>query len=119
MNDRKSPISTADAIACFAAMAPDVKASFLAKLAFELTIVARDTYEVGGSGLTDPEKMRDMNEVQHRILGFLSALLRSDTKRYPDDVLVQIVLEHPDDPGLHRQMSNAFSRVLALTGVAA
>jgi hypothetical protein len=118
MNDRKTLMSTADAIAYFTALTSDAKVSFLAELAHELTILARDTYEVDGIGLTDPGRMRALNEVQHRVLGVLTALLRSDPKHYPDDVLIQILLDHPDDPGLQRQMSNAFSRALSLTRVA-
>src|SRR5687767_13904942 len=97
MSDQGPTLNTADAVASFSVLTPDGKGRFVALLAHELTILARDTYEVGESGLTNPARMRAINEVQHRLMGFLVALLRDDAQRYPDDVLVRIVLEHPAD----------------------
>ena len=115
MNDRGLTMNTSDAVASFSALGSDGKACFLALLAHELTIVARHTYEVGGNSLTDPGRMRAMNEVQHGLLGFLAALLMDDPRRYPDEVLVRIVLEHPDNAVLQQQLSEAFGRALSLT----
>jgi hypothetical protein len=39
---------------------------WFAKLLFALTMFARNTYVVGGSGLADPERMRCFNELTHR-----------------------------------------------------
>jgi hypothetical protein len=77
----------------------------------ELSIIARDSYEVGRDGLTNPQRVRRINEVQHPVSAFLCALLRSDTQRYPDDVLLKIILEHPDDNILERQLSESFARL--------
>jgi hypothetical protein len=46
---------------------------WLAKLAFLLTILARDTYIVGGTGLADPIRMRRFNELAHRVSGQLKS----------------------------------------------
>jgi hypothetical protein len=119
MNEPGPPMNDPQAVVFFSALPDDGKASFLAALAHELTVVARDTYEVGGDGLTDPDRMRSINEVQHRLTGFLAALLRGDSQRYPDDVLVRVVLEHPRDAVLQRQLSEAFGRAVSLTRVAA
>src|SRR5436853_3649579 len=70
--------------------APEEQIDFLLDFAHELTIGARDTYAVGEEGLTDPARMRRINEVQHRILGFIIALRRNDARRYPEDTLVRI-----------------------------
>jgi len=48
---------------------------------------ARATYEGGREGLTDPSRRRCMNEVQHRVLRFLIALMKDDAHRYPNDIL--------------------------------
>lgn len=119
MSNRKAPLTVGDAISRFSEMDTGTKASFLASLAWELTVMARDTYEVGGTGLTDPQRMRAINEVQHQLLNFLTAILRSDVGRYTDDVIVHMILEHPDDANLERQMSSAFSRALSMASVAA
>ena len=105
-----------DAVVSFSALAPGEQAEFLALLAHELTIVARDPDEVGQDGLTDPARMRVINEIQHRVTAALIAMLKSDPRRYPDDVLVRIVLEHPEDTGLQQQLAGAFCHAMALIG---
>ncbi len=77
----------------------------------ELTIIARDSYEVGGDSLTNPQRMRRINEIQHRVSDFLCALQRNNPHRYPDDHLVRIILEHPEDGELERQLNGAFERL--------
>jgi hypothetical protein len=77
-----------------------------------LTILARDTYAVEEDGLTNPSRLRIMNEIQHRVTGFLMALHKNDAKRYPDDVLVRIILEHPEDQDLQRQLQDTCGRLM-------
>jgi len=91
----------------------------LLRLGHALTILARDSYEVGQDGLTRPSRVRTINEVQHRILGFLLSLTKNDPHRYPDSVLMQIILEHPEDPELQRQIQTEFVRLIAQTTAAA
>jgi hypothetical protein len=103
---------TADkAITLFVSYSSEDKEEFLAHLIHELTIIARDSYEVGQDGVTNPQRLRRINEVQHRISDFLCALLHNNPHRYPDDVLMRIVLEHPDDSALEQQLSEAFGRL--------
>jgi hypothetical protein len=78
---------------------------------YKLTVVARDSYVVDQDVLTNPQRVRRINEVQHRVSAFLWALLRNDPKRYPDDILVRVILEHPDDNNLQQQLSEAFARL--------
>lgn len=86
------------------------KIETLVHLSHELTILARDTYDVGSTHLLHPSRLRTINEVQHRITGHVLALLHNDPARYPDEVLLQIVLEQ-EDAELRRQISQAFARV--------
>jgi hypothetical protein len=46
---------------------------WLAKLAFLLSVLARDTYVVGGTGIADPIRMRRFNELAHRVAGQLQS----------------------------------------------
>jgi hypothetical protein len=103
-----------EAIAVFSSYTLTEKEEFLAGLMHELTIIARDSYEVGQDGLTNPQRVRRVNEVQHRVSAFLWALLRNDLKRYPDDILIKIVLEHPQDAGLEQQLNAAFAKLVTL-----
>jgi hypothetical protein len=95
----------------FLSYSSEEKEEFLAHLIHELSIIARDSYEVGQDGLTNPQRVRRINEVQHRVSAFLCALLRGDTQRYPDDVLLKIILEHPDDNILQQQVCESFARL--------
>jgi len=99
------------AITVFVSFSSDEKAEFIAQLIYELTLVARESYEAGGYGLDDPKRMRRINELQHHTSAYLSALLRSDAGRYPDEVLVRIILDQPDDPALGRQLRKTFARL--------
>ena len=89
------------------------KVSLLLRLAHELTIIARDTYDRESEGLTNPVRMRQINEVQHRVLSFLIALGENNLNRYPDDILVGIIVDHPEDIELQHQLQWAFSRIMS------
>ena len=102
-----------EAISVFSSYSAEEKKRFLAQLAYELTVIARGCYEVGAEGLTEPQRLRLINEVQHRVNAFLWALLRDDPRRYPDDVLIRIVLEQPNDEVLRRELSQTFARMAA------
>lgn len=114
VNERRSKTDVKDAAASFSALEPEEQARFLALLAHELTVAARDAYEVGADGLNDPARARAINEVQHRVTGHLVALLRGDPARYPDDVLFGIVLEQ-QDAALRQRLLEAFDRAVSLT----
>ena len=86
---------------------------FLIQLAHVLTIIARETYEVGGEGVIEPARLRLINEVQHRVTDFLRALVQHDPRRYPDEMLMKIVLEHADDLDLQPQVQEAVARLIA------
>jgi hypothetical protein len=89
----------------------------LTRLAFELTIVARDAYEPSSLELRRPRWLRSLNEVQHTVTSHVLALLAASPDRYPDEVLVSIILEQ-DDPELRRQIAAAFTRSLPSQPVA-
>ena len=100
-----------EAIALFSSYSTDEKEEFLAHFMHELSVVARDSYEIGRDGLTNPQRVRCINEVLHRVSAFLCALLSDDPQRYPDDALVKIILEHPEDDVLERQLNESFARL--------
>ncbi len=106
-------MNTDAAITAFSSYSHTEKEEFMAHLMYELTIIARDTYGTEGDSLTDPQRARRINEVQHRVSAYLWALLRNDQRRYPDDVLLRIILEHPDDSALEQQLGEAFARLTA------
>jgi hypothetical protein len=104
-----------EAIATFSSFSPDEQKEFVAQLMYELTVVVRDSYEAGGDGLSAPPRVRRINEVQHRLAAHLGKLLRGDSERYPDDVLIRIALEHEGDAELEGQTRAAFAAAHRLT----
>ncbi len=101
-----------EAVAAFAARPSAEQQELLALLSHELTLLMRDTYEAGRDGLTDAPRARRINEIQHRVSAHLLKLMSDDKQRYPDDVLVQIILNHPDDTTLEGQLNKAFTRII-------
>jgi hypothetical protein len=101
-----------DAIDTFNHYSSQEKSDFLIRLAHALTILARETYDAGGEGLSQPIRLRLINEIQHRVMGFLIALREPDARRYPDEVLVRIILEHPEDSELQQEVGEMFDRLI-------
>jgi hypothetical protein len=81
-----------DVSARYAAMDIRRQLIFLAKLAHRLTLVGRETYD-GHGGVADSEKLRSINEAQHRISGQQLKMLTDDPRRYPDDVFANILVD--------------------------
>jgi hypothetical protein len=106
-------MQTTSIVGAFLGLPHQAKIEALVHLIQELTILVRDTYEVGSSGLSNPARLRALNEVQHRISSHALALLRNDPCRYPDEVLANIILGHDDDLEFQRQITEAFARVMA------
>jgi hypothetical protein len=70
---------------------PTTQALMLLVVAHNLTIGARDSYPLASEELTDEQRfsfLRDINELQHRILSHSIALLTGDDRRYPNEVLL-------------------------------
>ncbi|SRR6266511_5040775 len=106
-------MNVAHAIETFCHYSPQEKTHFLIQFAHAMTILARDTYAVGEEGLRNPSRLRIINELQHRVTSFLIALMKHEVKRYPDDVLLRIILEHPEDQDLQRQLQETCSQLMA------
>jgi hypothetical protein len=75
----------------FCSLSPEQQIQFLARLAFDLTVHARGTYEPGTPQLEDAARMREFNEFQHRVSSQLLSLLLHRKDRYPDDVFAQLL----------------------------
>jgi hypothetical protein len=85
------------------------KLRLLANLAYNLTIIARDAYDE--TGLADADKLRSLNELQHRVLGELRSLIGGSSDRHlPDEVLAAMFFAERDDASLSRLLAHAFER---------
>jgi hypothetical protein len=50
-------------------LSPTERTAILARIASELTICARDTYEAGTENILEPQVLRAYNELLHRVTG--------------------------------------------------
>jgi hypothetical protein len=99
------------AVTVFASYSDHEKLELLAHLSYELTLLAREAYVPGTDEISDHGRMREVNELQHQISGFLVKLLSNDPQRYPDDVFIQIIFEANLGNSLTRQFQDTFHRV--------
>ena len=87
----------AEATRQLSSLPTEAQLRLVAKFGHNLTIAARETYEFQAPGVRAPQRLRQINEVQHRILAHILALSTENAWRYPDDVLISIMLEHEDE----------------------
>jgi hypothetical protein len=104
-------------VAEFRGLSSTAQVEALVRLAHELTILGRDAYDPASAGLRHPQRLRCLNEIQHRVTSHVRALLAADSGRYSDEVLASLILEQ-DDPELRRQVAAAFARSLSSEAVA-
>src|ERR1700745_1856272 len=77
----------------FVSLDAGARARFLASLSHQLTIAGRDSYVVQGDGLSKPELLRGINEIQHRVSACLSKLLSGDSDASFERSIAEWVLE--------------------------
>lgn len=82
---------------------------FLAALAYELTILAREAYSVGEQGINHPRLIRVINEMQHRLLATVAKHLEGDQERFPDEVLLQGLSHAAQVGGFEQQFAVALN----------
>ena|SRR5688572_21134597 len=80
----------------------------LLRFATNLTVAAREAYKHGTDEVRQPERLRDMNEIMHQVLQHASHVLMDELKRYPDEVLDSIILEHAARSGLEKDVDWAW-----------
>src|ERR1051326_1900115 len=69
----------------FSALSESEKVRVLARWAWALTVAARDTYVAGTDAVSAPERLREFNEHQHRLLNELNHHLNGDAYRAFDE----------------------------------
>ena len=86
-------MDTAEIISQYTQKSELQQAKFLSRLAHQITIFARDTYELDGDSLLDPARLRGINEIMHRVIGQQFKLLPGENSRYPDDILIKMLFD--------------------------
>jgi hypothetical protein len=105
-------------IEAFANLQASDQIRFLVRLSWELTLVGRNFYVVGTDELTEPRALRTLNELQHQISQHVLKLLEEDEERYPDDVFVNIILDHRETaiPQFSDLIDSAWERAFRSVG---
>jgi hypothetical protein len=85
-----------EAVSAYEKLPLDGQIRVLAEYAHNLTVIARGTYVPGTEDIAYPRRLRMLNELQHRVTGHIRHLLANHAKRYPDDVLVRIIIGEGD-----------------------
>jgi hypothetical protein len=78
----------------------------------ELTIQARDGYEFQGVGLTNPELLRDCNEIQHRVFQSLNEINSGMEKRFSLSGLSHWIIAAGKSSTIQQASIQAFNRAL-------
>jgi hypothetical protein len=88
----------------------------LARIAHELTVCARGTYEAGTTNVLEPSVLRAFNELQHRVTGSLRDHLLG-TEGIPVDTLLKMMREfgvrHNRTAEINWALEQAYQRNLA------
>jgi hypothetical protein len=92
------------------------KARFLAHFMYELTLEARNFYGPAGDHAIDLEKLRFVNEVQHRVTRFIEQILADDPARSADDVMLRLLLAPRKEKAIESLMHAAYSRTIQALG---
>jgi hypothetical protein len=88
-------------------LTPEQRRELLARLAFELTIAARTTYDPGSGDIAEPRQLRAFNEIQHRVT---SSLLDILGRRKDENWVWPVVAEFAHGAGIASEVAGACSR---------
>ena len=81
-----------EAVEHFSALDQAGQLRVLARFASLMTLVARDAYRPSKVTVPAAQWLEQVNELQHRVLDHIGALLNHRKDRYPDDVLIRMFL---------------------------
>lgn len=73
------------------------KTAVLAWIMHELTIAARDTYEVGTEEIASGPRLRRFNELQHRLSAQVARYASGDSGGISDETVVKMIYDLGDD----------------------
>ena len=99
----------------FSGMGETQQTLVLTRLAYELTVLARETYGAQPGEIANSTMLRGINELQHRITAAIMARLTGKRERFPDDVLVRMCADPVDNP-LANSTGPLLTKILAELG---
>lgn len=74
--------------------------AWLSKLFFSVSMLARDTYEVGSDGVEKPKLLRRYNEFLHRLSSHQLKIAKGELDRMPDEQFFLLIAEESKALGI-------------------
>src|SRR5262245_45529178 len=96
----------------FAGLSSVDQARFMARFMYELTLEARNFYGPGGEGAIDANKLRFVNEIQHRLTRFIEQILIDDPSRPSGEVTLRLLLAPRAEKSIEGLMQAAYVRTI-------
>ncbi|HEY6640703.1 hypothetical protein [Povalibacter sp.] len=100
----------------FVDLSANDKARFLSRFMYELTLEARNYYGPGGSQDIDANKLRFINEIQHRLTRFLEQILIDDPARSTDESMLRLLLAPRSEKTIESLVLGAYTRTIQALG---
>jgi hypothetical protein len=91
------------------------QARFLTRFMYELTLEARNFYSPTGAQDIDANKLRFINEIQHRITRFIEQVLIDDPARPNEDVTLRLLLAPRAEKTIEALLHAAYARTIQTT----
>lgn len=96
----------------FSELSPLDQARFLARFMYELTLEARNFYGPGGERAIDADKLRFINEIQHRVTRFIEQILIDDPARTSNEAMLGLLLAPRAEKNIESMLHAAYSRTV-------
>jgi len=94
----------------YCGLGSSAKVRFLARAAYNLTVELRCDYDDALDCKMRLQRLQGANELQHHLTAELAHHYNLDEKRYPDDVLFNILIEKAMFYEILPELLSAFSR---------
>lgn len=100
----------------FSDLSPLDQARFMTRLMYELTLEARNFYGPSGEQAIDANKLRFINEIQHRLTRFIEQILIDDPARTSNDVMMRLILAPRTEKSVEGLVQAAYARTIQAVG---
>jgi hypothetical protein len=100
-----------EAIGRFESLSSDDKASALVQVAYHFTIAGRDV-SIQGDCQEQRDRLVALNEIQHKLVAQIQALLKNSSGRYPDKDFILVLEDVSKRAGMLPYLQGAFTKVL-------
>ena len=100
----------------FSELSPLDQARFMARFMYELTLEARNFYSPAGEQAIDANKLRFINEIQHRVTRFVEQILIDDPARTSNDAMLRLLLAPRAEKSVDGLVQAAYVRTIQSVG---